>query len=324
MNEVARTAKEGTIELSVEMRNFSSRARRWHEKRFCKFGVLSPIRWTEQERIFKLRNPSSMEEGNITALRAGTSFGYIVLHNLTKEKLVPSSLDQRIRDDDHFHPIAMTDEKSLGGMTRPGAAKAVREYIEARQVLHELYHDAAPFSLLFRTVRNKATGENEHVFDSVKPLERRGLGYIRCEAGLQTPAVEEGLAMLAEEDADNLLQTQFPKGKALYAKLLNYVAEKDPRLDNFPEESRRIFNFDGSTVSFGSQSAAAFLLVSRLRAEIPEFQNLAEQARIDGKILPLARAVEKRFGRKSYRKIMTCSVDEAYDIGIELGLFATL
>ena len=61
-----------------------------------------------------------------------------------------------------------------------------------------------------------------------------------------------------------------------------------------------------------------YLLTEKMLKEIPDFFKLVEHARINGETLALARAVEKRFGRGSYKKIFSTGEEDALKVLQEL------
>lgn len=65
-------------------------------------------------------------------------------------------------------------------------------------------------------------------------------------------------------------------------------------------------------------SGASMLIFERLISAIPDFKKLLENARVHGKLLPLARAIDGVFGSGWYRKITTAKVVEADKLLIEL------
>jgi hypothetical protein len=308
VNYYANRAREESVEFSPEMLKFIEEARSWHEQRFKQFGV-EGIKWGDH--VYKVPRIKEVE-GN-------SGLGITKIGDLSREELITE--DNSFERND-FVPIEVPAEV-LGGMSREEAAKAVRNYIEAVYISHELYHDAAPTSIRVLTRTDEETGEKSIEFDG-NPYERRGVHYIRqtgpmSDAEQDAPALEEGLAMTAQKDSEQLAASMFPEGARLYETLKDYAIFKDTRLNPEVRDYMSIRNFDGRAVKYGPmQYANGYIMTNYLAQEIPDFYKLVEGARINGETVSLARAIEKRFGSGSYRAIVTAKNSNALDVLEEL------
>jgi hypothetical protein len=306
----AESIQAKSVDFSPEMLQYIDKAKKWHEERFRSLGV-GGVEWGEH--IFKI--PEFVTESNG---HASSGAGVITVGDLSKERLAPIP-DEQIEATEDFLPIRVDDEQILGGMSKETAAEKLREYLEALYISHELYHDAAPVSVFVRTVKDRETGEKYHA-TAGNPFDRKGVHYARRtrpEDG--PPALEEGLAMTAQGEAASLAGRQFPEGAALYNRLLDFVVTKDPRLQDVPRSFLSIKNFDGEVVRYGPiQYMNGYALTAYLVRKIPNFFGLVEDARINGRTLPLVRVVEKKFGRGSYKRIVTCPEGKAVDLLREL------
>ncbi len=300
--------REESIEFSPEMLQYIAEAKEWHENRFRAAGVTSEIQWGE---LFKIPNAKVSDRG--AAANAG--LGTIKIGDLSRAELFALPDDQRT---DRFSPFHV-DGEIFSDMSNEEAAQKLREYVEALYIAHELYHDAADTSVFVKTKTEKETGRMFHVTTSSGTFDRTGLFYGRHMEG-GAPALEEGLAMIAQEDAgSSVALQQFPKGAAVFNRLLDYAVEKDPRLADIPRKALIINNFDGDVVVHNLIGyTGGYVLANYLHQVIPNFVKLAEKARIDGETLALARAIEKKFGKESYKKIVTCTEEKALDLVEEL------
>ncbi|MDD5341972.1 MAG: hypothetical protein PHI73_01400 [Patescibacteria group bacterium] len=302
IEERAQSVRERSVEFSPEMERFIAEARTWHEERFRKLGI-DCITWGKN--FFKVREVEGGTSGS-------SGLGINQIKDLSTERLMPISIEEATRQN-QFLPIEVPDE-ILSGIPKGEAARQLRNYVEALFIAHELYHDAAPTSVLFKTETDETTGEKYHVADSL-PYDRHGVRYIRRTEHSAPPAVEEGLAMTIQKQSEGFAAQHFPEGARIYQKLLDYVVSNDPRLKDYDRSLLSIRNFDGHNVRYGPmQYLDGYILTTFLSRQIPKFFEIIEQARINGKVLPLARAVENKFGRGSYKRIFTAGEDEALNV----------
>jgi|GEM_PF-6026103 hypothetical protein len=117
------------------------------------------------------------------------------------------------------------------------------------------------------------------------------------------PTLEEGLALhWSERYRSEVLANMYPHGHRLYQALTADMLATHPEL-----AGTRLFfepRAEEYTTLVNDYSQGG-LLVHQLMADIPNFLTLVEQARIDGKTLSLARAIEANYGAGSYRKLVT-------------------
>lgn len=164
-------------------------------------------------------------------------------------------------------------------------------YTQARTLVHELYHDSSNYMI------SRDGG-----------IERQGLTY-RAQ---KHAAVEEGLAAIAECRAKVLLFAEFPAGASKEGYLIDACLKEMPQLD--PQMARAfgcIARYDNEKIVLGGSYLPAVDFVLYLSAEVPNFWQLAERARVLGETLPLARAIEGKFGSGSYKDVMTTTNENA-------------
>ena len=170
----------------------------------------------------------------------------------------------------------------------------VKLYQEAVVAAHELYHDVSPIKL--------GLGKKD-----IK-IERKGVDY--NSSGNEENALEEGLAIRSQLESEKLARQMFPKGAEDFDFAKDNFVKKG-RLDpNREELIVTSWNLDGD-IECTKQSLECFKLVNYLMAEIPDFLGLVDRARVDHKTIELAKEIESRFGRGSYRKIVTTSRKDA-------------
>lgn len=184
----------------------------------------------------------------------------------------------------------------------------LRQLFFLKTLAHELYHSTASASL---TIREKIDHE-QNLHRDVQINE--GASYDTKDDPL---LLEEGLATRFEECIFNKIKTEYSADTVeLYehaAKLGLQHTEKPEDNDIFTITLAQEPGTDQITVS-ASGYLPAKKFVNFLEKEIPEFSNLVEKARLNRETISLARAIENRFGKGSYRLITTAKVVEADQI----------
>lgn len=175
---------------------------------------------------------------------------------------------------------------------------------------HELYHSVAQTSLSIRPDHPKGN-----------TMDASGSSYATNEREM---ALEEGLACHFQDYVFEAIKKKFDnKVIEKYQKLLKRAVDNEGVEDvndlgrfNLLEQKE-----DGS-FKYGKNKEykSSKILVAYLNSQIPNFENLVEAARIERKTLPLARAIESRFGKGSYGKVTTASTDEAEQLLKDLKL----
>lgn len=123
--------------------------------------------------------------------------------------------------------------------------------------------------------------------------------------------LEEGLALhWSERCRMEVLAKMYPEGHHFYQNSVARVTQEHPELSDVrlfvrPEKLREGTDENARTfiVSINDYSLGRDV-VTMLINDIPDFLTLAEQARIDGKTLALARVIEQKYGTGSYRKFV--------------------
>ena len=298
--------REKSTEFSPEMKQFVSAAKSWHERRFRDLGIPDA---QLSNHVYKV---PGLQSGH-----GETKVGVIQIADLEAENIIPTPIEEAMRVQ-KFLPMEVAND-NLFAVSRDEAAAAVRQYLEALVVGHEYYHSSGMLSVS-ATIENKEDSDAASELATFKAT-RQGAAY--SSAG-SSPAVEEGLAVSSEKEIEPLISEHFPLGAEVYQKLVDYVMNEDPRFRNHPNRDIlrtliSIRNFDGKNVSYmQTRYLGSEMLVTYLKKEIPNFSQLVEEFRVQGKRLPLARAVEGRFGSGSYRKIFSATENEAIDLWQEL------
>ena len=130
---------------------------------------------------------------------------------------------------------------------------------------------------------------------------------------------EEGMASLFEESITPKIKELFSDDtRSEYDELVQIALEniEEPELsDEFDINIRQV---EGGMQYSSSQYSGSRKVVKYLKTEIDGFLVLVENARIKRHTLPLARAIEKRFGKGSYRRLTTAHAIEANQVLSEL------
>ncbi len=197
----------------------------------------------------------------------------------------------------HFMPEADESGESSGFATTVGNIKVfntetpdkdIKQLEVLKIVAHEIYHGLAQTSIDVSVSIEEDEEKNSQ--EKINVYTRHGASYDQSPGESKRYAFEEGLATVFEGKMLRKLETLFPEGTVLKK------AEEQPReeLLQYYDDSRELAQYVAS--------------------EIDNFRFLVEQARLENKTLPLARAVEKRFGKGAYRRLTAAEIEEAADV----------
>lgn len=183
------------------------------------------------------------------------------------------------------------------------------KYKQARTLLHEKYH---------------ITGRVRYVeeYGAVPRREKFGLAYINKNFK-EGYSFEEGMAVLTEYQlTEEVVDPFFSGSESHYGELVNLLkkdnrfAEKIAR-DQIPVESV-IFDFDeNSQLEIKTYYVNSVRLVKYLMEVVPNFEQLAEQARINHKTIALARALKQAFPNAPenvFRMVVSATEETADEI----------
>lgn len=198
-------------------------------------------------------------------------------------------------------------------------AQLARLYFQAHLDVLEVEGGCFPEVTFFTApVSKHATPEPQQISVTV------GDTTIQASIGEQSTAgettnydlFEEGLAAIwSKKFAAEVLAVKYPKGQALYKRLEQETKFEDPKL----AKTRPFFLIQREVETQGQETETTRYTIStavndysegeklvwEMSQRIPGFFRLVEQARIDGKTLALARAVETEYGKGAYRKMVT-------------------
>lgn len=162
---------------------------------------------------------------------------------------------------------------------------------EARDFAHEAYHS---IGISRFDVRKEADGSLE-----VKDIK---VGANYNPHGKKNAAVEEGMAVLYEIEAQEVIRTTLPEGTKKHDEFIG------PHRDKYLEEHPHV---KANTLSIKSKNHNPRLVhtnyphslkfIEYLIDRVPNFRILVEQARVLDKPLPLARELRNQFGEDSFR-----------------------
>lgn len=186
---------------------------------------------------------------------------------------------------------------------------------------HELYHSAAQRSIDIKTKNLDNETETEIISGGF------GASYNTNEED-SFPALEEGLAVLFENKLFEQSKNDLPKfeienyNESLLRMLRDKVGTKykfyfnEDMVDvaHIGDIKNNMMHLSFSIDQYFSKKLAEYLI-----KEVPDFEKLVEDARLNRRTLGLAKAIEKRFGEGFYRRITTASTSEAFNLLKELG-----
>lgn len=176
----------------------------------------------------------------------------------------------------------------------------LRQLVFLKALAHELYHSTAMASFTIRETITIGGGVSYDAKDD--PL-----------------LFEEGMASLFEE-------SMTPKIKKLFSEEISneYDDIVQEALDNIEEPELsdeydiHLFQAEDIMTFSSSEYSGSRRVVKYLITEIENFLVLVENARIKRHTLPLARAIEDRFGKGSYRRLTTAPTSDADQVLSEL------
>jgi hypothetical protein len=172
-----------------------------------------------------------------------------------------------------------------------------------RTMIHELYHSTGTLNI-YPTI-----DESENL--KVETF-RHGAGFSNIGAN----AIEEGMADLTERRIFDEIKYLFPsEAMEKYNYVINKVLEsyeEKGESDNIDDQSILITRLDDSVDYITTEYKWSKELAEYLSNEIYDFNFLLEDMRVNGNKLPLARAIESRFGRGYFKKIFELSANN-YD-----------
>lgn len=187
-----------------------------------------------------------------------------------------------------------------------GYERELKIYNEAEGVLHELYHAIAPVKLHL-----KPSNSDDSQLPFILKSQRVGLAYSK-----ESQLVEEGLATLSMIRFRKVLDINLPNGKYIRDQYLSQLEIPN----DLPTELITIEIHDGVVEAGVLGHLEAYKLVEFLVKNIPKFEVLAENARINDQTLALAKAIESVFGSGTYRQIMQTKNSDALALINDLSL----
>jgi hypothetical protein len=185
----------------------------------------------------------------------------------------------------------------------------LKQLVFLKTLAHELYHSTAMASLTIK----------EEVIENIINRKIKTNSGISYNTENEPLLFEEGMASLFEEAVTPKIKKLFLKETQEQYKHLVQIA-----LDNIdePELSDEydiyIKQTNEGMMYTSSEYSESRKVIKYLKTEIEDFLVLVENARINRHTLPLARAIEKKFGKGSYRRITTAHTTEAHQVLKEL------
>lgn len=192
--------------------------------------------------------------------------------------------------------------------------KDLKQLAMLRSVMHEAYHSTFSYSV---GVRNNIKADQKVGIDI--QIEAGGAGYLNA---LGKSALEEGAAISVESKMLEKINSLFPvevgnKYEELINKGATLFLAKGQDVDKqsvYLVQSKK----NGTNTYSNSGYAGSRRLVVYLASKIPDFDKKLEKLRIHRQALDLARAIEERFGKEVFRKIVTCKPEDASSLLEEL------
>ncbi len=191
----------------------------------------------------------------------------------------------------------------------------LNNYLKARTLGHEDYHSIAPALYGLHL-------DSENNVINIRQ-ERQGLAYLPNTSEedqflYEGSALEEGLAVEAELRAEKIARQQFPNGAREYDEIVATLKETLPLDPEVPDELIMFVDINRGQRKYDHLYKNSYKLVHLLRQEIHGFDRLVEEARLKHSTLALARAIENRYGKGSYRRITQTSDNDAFVLLNEL------
>ncbi len=297
---------QNAVEFSPEILALIQDAKRWHIHRYASMGIDASLpKFTD--RVLQV-SKTSADNKNI---KGRSSPGFIEIVDLSKEVLEPVQVED-MQKETAFVPIPVPVEIIPEGLSPAQASVELRNYLQAQDIIHELYHDSAPLSFFVQT-KTDADGNPSHHF-SKKTANRQGIAYSSHTVG--DPALEEALAMKVVQEADQMIAEHFPQGREVYDALIKYIIKVDSRIaGEYEPQWLHILNFDGNAVKYaGAPYLNSQMGMDILVSQIPDIIRRIEHARLTGKTLDLARTIEGKFGQGAYKKLVTASEETIFPV----------
>ena len=207
--------------------------------------------------------------------------------------------------------IAGENSRSRGVVVNNPALEDIglRQLSFLKTLAHKLYHSTAMASF---TITETIADDTLHTQINID----EGVSYGTKDEPLM---FEEGMASLFEESVTPKIKELFSQDTHNKYDELVQIALKnieEPELsDEFDIHIRQV---ESGMQYSSSQYSGSRKLVKYLKSEIDNFLVLVENARIKRFTLPLARAIEKRFGKGSYRRLSTALAVDADQVLSEL------
>ncbi len=191
-----------------------------------------------------------------------------------------------------------------------------------KTLVHELYHSVARETFLVLNAKH-----DDGYVQTVSTQITQGASFTpvygkRNEHGY---LLEEGAAVQFEERAFSQVKKLFSEETQLlhddaiagFAKDMNKTA--DQNAEEYPLYAFLIDTTSPKAKFLENPNyAASREVVKYLTSVIPDFLSILEQGRTQGKIFPLARAIDGAFGKGWYRKLSTAITEQARDMLPEL------
>lgn len=174
-------------------------------------------------------------------------------------------------------------------------------------IWHELYHSTAPTKEIVTKKWENITLKND----------RKGLRYAIDKTNYDAKNLEEGAANNMEYKVfQYIINELLPKEEKMiylrvYDAVINHIKETKKDIEI---ESLRIESFNWGNVLRWTSYENSCKLYNLLLKSIPNFERLAEHARIDYNWRPLIEAVDGIFGKWMFRKISKTPTNDEEEI----------
>ncbi len=268
------------------------------------------------------KNSISIEE----ALGQGAQEKINQLNALVKNKLksrgigevnlLPLIFKKKVADkkaEDSGETVAYANPRYIVIPNMEFADPSLKQLCTLKMITHEQYHGIGQKTII---------GKKEEIGQSTKQAAV-GASYIKEEDRItgvneHSYLFEEGSAVDFENEIFEDLKKTFPKETVeKYDLIMEKIKENVPESQ---QEQIWLYKYDNADAAIhrNKDYFEASEMVSYLRSKIPNFNLILENARIHGKILDLAKAIDGKFGEGMYRKIATAHVEEGSQILKEL------
>jgi hypothetical protein len=188
----------------------------------------------------------------------------------------------------------------------------LKQLVTFKTLVHELYHSAGRYSFVFSEDQGAVLMYNE----------ASGASFMKKDAATEHLMLfEEGAATQFEDEVFGDIKELFPHETIqLYEKTIGEIRaiHHEKGLSDHGINIVKLTDSGEWRYADSPQYSDAVEIHRCLAEKIPNFINLLEQARVYGKIFPLARAVEATFGPGWYRKLATANVEDAKALLVEM------